>query len=199
MLKHIIALAVAAAAIPAAAVTVTDIATTGGNLVNVVTAESGLLEADIALYDFAPITLGLAAGDGETGFELNSAVDIFTGVELGRNLGVLTLSLTGATFGTVGTITPAFSFAEWSLNGAADTLTIAFKPRGEGFGVLLGGFDGVGSNFVVQFASGTEADVAASLTIGAAAVPEPAAWALMIAGFGLVGAAVRRQRTMAQA
>jgi hypothetical protein len=27
-------------------------------------------------------------------------------------------------------------------------------------------------------------------------IPEPAAWALMIAGFGLVGAAARRQRTM---
>jgi hypothetical protein len=30
---------------------------------------------------------------------------------------------------------------------------------------------------------------------GAAAVPEPATWAFLIAGFGLVGAAVRRRRT----
>jgi hypothetical protein len=30
----------------------------------------------------------------------------------------------------------------------------------------------------------------------AAPVPEPAAWALMIAGFGLAGAALRRRRTV---
>ena len=29
---------------------------------------------------------------------------------------------------------------------------------------------------------------------GAGSVPEPASWALMIGGFGLVGAAARRQR-----
>jgi hypothetical protein len=34
-----------------------------------------------------------------------------------------------------------------------------------------------------------------SLTSGVAAVPEPAAWALMIAGFGLVGSAMRRRAT----
>jgi len=34
------------------------------------------------------------------------------------------------------------------------------------------------------------------LSYGAAAVPEPAAWAMMIAGFGLVGAAMRRRTTM---
>lgn len=32
---------------------------------------------------------------------------------------------------------------------------------------------------------------------GTAAVPEPAVWGLMIAGFGMVGAAARRRRTMA--
>jgi hypothetical protein len=33
-----------------------------------------------------------------------------------------------------------------------------------------------------------------TLTISAAGVPEPASWAMMIAGFGMVGAAVRRRR-----
>ena len=33
--------------------------------------------------------------------------------------------------------------------------------------------------------------------LGTTAVPEPATWALMIAGFGLVGAAMRRRRTAA--
>lgn len=34
-------------------------------------------------------------------------------------------------------------------------------------------------------------------TIAASAVPEPQAWALLIAGFGMVGAAARRRRTAA--
>lgn len=38
---------------------------------------------------------------------------------------------------------------------------------------------------------------AGSLTISVLAVPEPANWALMIAGFGLTGAAMRRRRTTA--
>jgi uncharacterized protein YhdP len=33
-------------------------------------------------------------------------------------------------------------------------------------------------------------------TLNYAAVPEPAAWAMMIAGFGFVGASMRRRRTM---
>ena len=34
-------------------------------------------------------------------------------------------------------------------------------------------------------------------TIGTVAVPEPASWAMLIAGFGLTGAAMRRRRTAA--
>jgi hypothetical protein len=34
------------------------------------------------------------------------------------------------------------------------------------------------------------------LTIGATGVPEPASWAMLIAGFGLTGAAMRRRRTV---
>ena len=39
------------------------------------------------------------------------------------------------------------------------------------------------------------ATFAGTATFNAATVPEPASWALMIGGFGLVGAAMRRRRT----
>jgi hypothetical protein len=44
-------------------------------------------------------------------------------------------------------------------------------------------------------------DVGTSLVVGngAAAVPEPASWALMIGGFGLAGAALRRRRALVAA
>ncbi len=42
--------------------------------------------------------------------------------------------------------------------------------------------------------SGTYFD---NVTLGAPGVPEPASWALLIAGFGLTGAAMRRQRRVA--
>lgn len=45
------------------------------------------------------------------------------------------------------------------------------------------------SDLATGFAAYREIDV-----FGAAAVPEPASWALMIAGFGMVGAAARRRR-----
>lgn len=66
-------------------------------------------------------------------------------------------------------------------------------------------FDGVARyvrlNVLNNYAQGTiyERDYATGLSevrfTGTAAVPEPATWALMIAGFGFTGAALRRRRT----
>jgi hypothetical protein len=62
-----------------------------------------------------------------------------------------------------------------------------------GFGIYLAQFQDVGSSqglLTFQAASGVTFSSAAS----SAVVPEPAAWALMIVGFGGVGAVLRRRR-----
>lgn len=58
-----------------------------------------------------------------------------------------------------------------SFHGAVDNVTVSFGERGQG----------LSSNFEVA----------------GGAVPEPATWAMMIAGFGLAGAGLRRRRSLA--
>jgi hypothetical protein len=70
----------------------------------------------------------------------------------------------------------------WGLTSTRQISSISFGPGG---GTTQSGSFGIDN-----------------LTIGSApsgVVPEPAAWALMISGFGLVGAAARRRRTVVAA
>lgn len=63
---------------------------------------------------------------------------------------------------------------------------------GEAHGIIR--FDGPVSSLTLRSSSG---EFWSGLTFGTSGVvPEPASWALMIAGFGLVGAAARRRRTV---
>ena len=72
-----------------------------------------------------------------------------------------------------------------SINLSANNVN-AFSPASINF-------SGTGRSFVI---SGGQAQFGFDdVTFNAGAVPEPAAWALMIAGFGLVGGAMRRRRT----
>lgn len=48
-------------------------------------------------------------------------------------------------------------------------------------------------SFVLHNAGGPEAFQVAGLTVTADAVPEPATWGLMMVGFGMIGASVRRR------
>jgi PEP-CTERM motif len=88
-------------------------------------------------------------------------------------------------FGTLNS--GSFDLYQTSLNGSAINVTFLDNftmTAGQNFGWMIdnGGFynnDSVGVNFTA--------------TLGA--VPEPASWALMIAGFGLVGFAMRRRAT----
>lgn len=80
---------------------------------------------------------------------------------------------------------------------------IACDSAGCGDGFL---FDTLGTLFGVpvyssghSFGARGELYSASSWSLSAATVPEPASWALMITGFGLVGSALRRRRVAATA
>lgn len=65
------------------------------------------------------------------------------------------------------------------------TLNDGHAWTGRNYLTIHGYWGAEGGSYTGQFAYGT-----------AASVPEPAAWAMMIAGFGLVGAAMRRRTAM---
>jgi len=192
-MKRFLALAAPALlfANPAAAVEVVDILQAGDNEAIVFSAEAGLLEVDFLIGNPSPITLLLK---GDEVIEFNSVTEFFTGITLGKNVTKLTLTLDGATFETVGSVEPAFSEADVVLSNDLSEVLIRFNPAGEGFGVVLGNVLG-GENFVI--APSPDAGVYA-LTVNAA-VPEPATWGMMIAGFGLVGFVLRRRERFARA
>jgi hypothetical protein len=76
-----------------------------------------------------------------------------------------------------------------TFNTSASTLTISFQAHGSGF---QGGSD---ESWGIDNLSLTLNDVRTT----APAVPEPATWAMMLTGFGLVGGALRRRGKLALA
>lgn len=83
-----------------------------------------------------------------------------------------------------GQMVPVYSMT-YGLNAAAIDLT--------SFGVASGGtIDSLRLSFVLT--PETQSTTALVGAINSASVPEPATWAMMIGGFGLVGASLRRQR-----
>jgi len=79
---------------------------------------------------------------------------------------------------------PAFNVASYSDRYTAD-LSGGFDPEVKG-SAINGYF---GPNLLIGSGGGTGGGGG-----GAGAVPEPASWAMLIAGFGLTGAAMRRRR-----
>ncbi|WP_409049594.1 PEPxxWA-CTERM sorting domain-containing protein [Sandarakinorhabdus sp.] len=108
---------------------------------------------------------------------------------------------------------PGFTSLSFSAGAFADSQVSVFSGLG-GAGSLLGSVTitsalanpNAFTLWTVSFA-GTGRSVAVGsalssfgwddVTIGTGAVPEPASWAMLIAGFGLVGAAARRRRAIA--
>lgn len=93
------------------------------------------------------------------------------------------------------------TYALPSLTLAAGSYYIGLQAVSTAFGVYLDYSDGFntaaqsndGGTTWMNHYEGAAYGLAVSLSGDAAAVPEPASWALLIAGFGLVGAAMRRR------
>lgn len=188
------------AASPAFAVEVLGTTASGGNGSTTVEASDSQISVDFEVHSFTPITVdfGVQAGDAAS-YNFDSFINIFTGVTPpGLGVDFITFTLTdGATF-DLGLVSGAFSSASASLNGAGNLLTVRFAPA-EFLSAELGNvFGGTTGDFLIN-RNGLAAGENFSLIVGAAAVPEPATWGMMILGFGVVGAAMRRRRAVALA
>ena len=84
------------------------------------------------------------------------------------------------------------TLAQWIASKPGNNYEVTGLTIGAGSG-WPDGFTGAIDNVQFAFAGGPSA------SFDFAVVPEPAAWALMIAGFGMVGVAARRRRTVVAA
>ncbi|HEV2569108.1 PEPxxWA-CTERM sorting domain-containing protein [Sphingomonas sp.] len=189
---------------------------------------AGLGLSNFALEDFEDIALntpGLSAagpglcvsGAGGQCFQTGPIDSVGNGGDpaLGHSLfanGSITLTFDAAAFG--GRL-PTHAGLVWTDGNNPITFT-AFDQNGVSLGTIVGnhatgGFTGQTdedrfygaihaggiSRLVISNPPGIEID---HIQFGFAnAVPEPASWAMMIAGFGLAGAATRRRRRMVPA
>lgn len=156
----------------------------GGNL-NSLTFQLGTANAG----DFRVAVAGFD-GNGVTGADLWSSGDIaYTGA------GAYSVNLDLAT--TLGDNYIAYL----TIAGVANPITGAAVGGTSGDTIADGAFRFLNSNGAAPqpgqtWSSWYIPDMAFTASFGAAAVPEPATWGMMIAGFGLVGFATRRRRTM---
>lgn len=80
---------------------------------------------------------------------------------------------------------------------SADGASVLFSNLMSGLDLLSGSDDGPTVRFINGVALGQTSIIPPTVTFDAGGVPEPATWISMIAGFGLLGAALRRRRVLA--
>ncbi len=138
----------------------------------------------------AVVFLGTAAQalDGGTFSLVNGMTNLlsFTFTE-----GVLSGALNGNTGGLLTLATSGFTSVS---SDVIDFTTLALT----GFSISLSSINPVLSladNRIADFAASATGTISADVTGGPGGIPEPGTWAMMIAGFGLVGLSRRRQRS----
>jgi hypothetical protein len=94
-----------------------------------------------------------------------------------------------------------------NINGCADRVQVNFNSQSDFFsiggydyaldvvGFLVGGFPA--TSFLTTEQLTNEAFLRGRLVLYSQAIPEPGTWAMLIAGFGMVGSAMRRRRVVA--
>ena len=183
MVLKIITIAAALAATSASAVTLVSVPGSTGELATPgSTAVTFTAAAGSAVTDF--VVQGFRSLDGVNGYQdtftlsLNG-VDVFSGsFDLGGGgSNTVTLADAGATYSafTNGVFAGGGATIHTPLTLAAGSNTLTFRCDG------------------VAQGTGDEAWGIRALTVTGATVPEPAAWALLIAGFVMTGTAVRRR------
>jgi len=143
---------------------------------------------------------------GVEGYFSDTDIFAFGGVNSENILDLLTavdgrIVILGSTVGTTtGTISVEAGYAvEGSLLLSAfdvDNVLIASVSNGAALGLNSRSLLTLTAPGIASFRiSGTDTFGVAQISIGAASVPEPASWALLIGGFALIGQAQRRRRT----
>lgn len=153
---------------------------------------------------FALVTVDTVANT----LELNANFADLTGTTVAAHIHCCT-AVAGAGAAGVATPVPSFpAFPSGVTSGAYDqvfdlTLAGSYNPafvtaNGDVAGAetaLLAGLLAGQAYFTLHTSTFPSGEIAGFLT--PAAVPEPATWALLIAGFGLAGASLRRRRSLA--
>ncbi|WP_375391829.1 PEPxxWA-CTERM sorting domain-containing protein [uncultured Sphingomonas sp.] len=123
-----------------------------------------------------------------------SPVDSWTTLTANLNSGIFwaTNAALGPTFASANG--GQKTLTQWIADNAGANLTVYGLEIGIGSG-WSGSFSGAVNNVQANFA-GRTVSTNFEVTPAAAAVPEPAAWTMMIAGFGLAGMAMRRRQVI---
>ena len=100
-------------------------------------------------------------------------------------------------FSNVSSTSFSFTTGQWYFATVSFGSSIVGSVYGSDGTTLLGQLTASGLSRGTSGGVAVRGFAASFDTIGLTAVPEPASWAMMIAGFGLVGAAMRRRRETA--
>ena len=159
----------------------------GGNDASV-TLNGSSLALDLTLRGSAPVRVELALEAADVGQWL--AFNAVVGAAAGAALPGLQLSLQGANFGVVGSVTPAFGQLV-SISGDDARQTLQFNPA-EPYAVTLGAaFGQAGTQDWLLAPTGLQAGDRLALTISA--VPEPTTTAMLALGLAALVLAARRK------